>query len=126
MKKKMLSFPNPKNNLLGFSVTLGQNLLMDTQNISRQSTDAYKHSSKLWQFDAEMLSVFPGKELDGAAFAAWITAYGKRNAIFTFPLIFLFFFLFIKVKMLFEFLLVGENGYYCRSFVKAKWCNSNF
>ena len=52
--------------LLGFPDTLGHIVLKDTQNKSRSSTDAHRHSSKLWWPDAEMLSVVPGKEPSGA------------------------------------------------------------
>ena len=38
-------------------MTLEHILLVDAQNKLRESTDAHRHSSKLWRLDAEMLSV---------------------------------------------------------------------
>ena len=42
----------------------------DAQKKSIVSTDAHRHKSKLWQRDAEMLSVVPGEGLPGATLIA--------------------------------------------------------
>lgn len=45
----------------------------------RKSTDAHRHSSKLWQLDAEMLNVVPGRSLAGpGVHAASIVAAAKQ------------------------------------------------
>ena len=45
------------------AVTIGHILQIDTQNKLRLSTDAHRHSLKLWQFDAETLGKEPGVPL---------------------------------------------------------------
>lgn len=68
----------------------------------------YRHSSKLFRLDAEMLKVFPGEDTGWGRSAASIAAPAKEtlNAIVSF-------FLFRKVKILFRclWLVVSKNGH---------------
>ena len=65
--KKFLSDPRPtpKSPFSGFSGTLGHILLTDARNKLRQSADALRHSSELWQLDAEVMSVVPREGAGG-------------------------------------------------------------
>ena len=61
------------------AITLGHILLTNAQNKWRSSTDAHRPGSKPWRLSAEMLSVVPRKELDGAALGASVTACCKTH-----------------------------------------------
>lgn len=64
------------------------------------------------------------RELGGAALSTWGTICPIVVCCKT-TMLFLFFTFSIKVNILSGFLLVSENRYSCRSFLKAK-CNTNF
>ena len=84
---------------------------MDAQNKLRQSTDAHRHSTKLWWLGAETLSVVPGKEIGRAPLTA-LGALGLYNgSLKNTDRYFCFSPFFIKVKILFGFLSVGKNRY---------------
>ena len=72
------------------------------------------HRSKVWWLEVEMLGVIPEEGAWGAALAtsgaaASIMAYCKSNT--EHYLLLVSFSFFVKVKILFEFLLVSENRY---------------
>ena len=66
------------------AVTLGHIMLTGAQNKSRYSTDAHRHSSKLWPHDAEKLHLVPRGGVGGAS----LTHPAKQmlNLIFAFSL----------------------------------------
>lgn len=53
---------------------------MDVHNKLTYSTGAYRHSSELWRFDAEMLSVAPGEGAGGATLLARVHAASRIAA----------------------------------------------
>lgn len=60
----------------------------------------------------------------GGVLVSWDSCGGAADGCWTlfspFP------FLSLKVEILFGFSLVNANKYECRSFVKVKWCKTNF
>lgn len=93
--------------------TLGLILLTHAQNESRQSTNADRHSSKLWWLDAEMLMMqFPGKELGSLPQLLGLPAASRTLAAKQ-----------TLNTILFRFLSVSKKG--VRNFMKAKWSNAN-
>lgn len=84
--------------------------------------DAHRHTSRLSQLEAEMLSAVPGEGSWRCLLAAWLECFfyngllqnKSRMLISLFPC-------FGKGKILFGFLSACENWYKCRSFLKEKW-----
>lgn len=119
--------------MLTFSDTLGH-LLTNAQNKLRCSTDAHRHSSKLWGLDAEMLSVFPGKEPGCATQAAGSarclgkgSLQKKKKLKAKHTKYYRFSPFFCKSENPPDFLQLWKHGLIqYRSFLKAKWPKLNF
>lgn len=79
---------------------------------SEESTDAHRHSSESWQLSAEDSS--QGRSLKGLlhVLATSVAACCETNAECSELS-------FVKVKILFIFVSVSENSYWCRFFCKS-------
>jgi len=102
-------------------MTSGHTLLMDAQNKSRSSTDAHRHSSKLWWPLLRCWVWFQGKELGSTTLAArGVSCIYKGPLENDALLYFCFSLFFIKVKN-FGFDSVSESRYWCLSSRKANF-----
>ena len=85
---------------------------MEAQN--KSSTDAHRCSSELWQVDAEMLGVVPGKGFGGSTLSARVAPFLYNGSLQTKAECYFHFlsFFFIKVKILFGFYQLMKTSTY--------------
>ena len=94
---------------------------MEAQN--KSSTDAHRCSSELWQVDAEMLGVVPGKGFGGSTLSARVAPFLYNGSLQTKAECYFHFlsFFFHKSENSIWILSVNENKHLCSSLAKMKW-----